>query len=275
MSGAFLDVFQDVDTITAQKSAPGTARICLTSRAKLVVETPEKARELLAAAYEALAILDPDAAADALVDLIEGDAPPVIRRRVAAEEMRAQREAVANGAARVQEQLAAIKCGLCGRGPEDVFFIGGHGWRCADALSCRERMTAGLPGDDALDVAAGADPLAIPPNRIGEAAPQCAKCHAEPRAPGGPYGAKCLDMCHEALEFDHVCMICATPEERKALGCPAPPPDGDAPLEGCVRCGAAGVPLRPLTTEPGQVCNERARCDERREAAAKAGASHG
>src|SRR5215472_14537981 len=139
MSGAFLDVFQDVDTITAQKSAPGTARICLTSRAKLVVETPEKARELLAAAYEALAILDPDAAADALVDLIEGDAPPVIRRRVAAEEMRAQREAVANGAARVQEQLAAIKCGLCGWNCGGLALVPGHGWRCEDGIACRAR----------------------------------------------------------------------------------------------------------------------------------------
>jgi hypothetical protein len=52
---------------------------------------------------------------------------------------------------------------------------------------------------------------------------RCAKCHAEPRAPGGPYGAKCLDMCHEATEFDHVCMICATPEEAKALGFPVVP----------------------------------------------------
>ena len=47
---------------------------------------------------------------------------------------------------------------------------------------------------------------------------RCAKCHAEPCKDGSPFGERCLDMCHEALEFDHCCMICATPEEARALG---------------------------------------------------------
>jgi hypothetical protein len=47
---------------------------------------------------------------------------------------------------------------------------------------------------------------------------RCAKCRAEPCKPGSPFGQRCLDMCHEALEFDHCCMICATPEEARALG---------------------------------------------------------
>jgi len=170
------------------------------------IHTAPAARDLFEAFFEALRLLDPDGAPDALVGLIEGDALAVIRRRVAEAEAKCERAHL-------------------------------------------------VPVDEAED--------------DWSPAPQCAKCHAEPRAPGGPYGAKCLDMCLEALEFDHCCMICATPEERKALGYPAPPQDYDAPLEGCVRCGATDKPLRPLATEPGQVCNERARCDERREKAAK------
>jgi hypothetical protein len=49
-------------------------------------------------------------------------------------------------------------------------------------------------------------------------------------------------------------------------------PADDAPLEGCVRCGATGKPLRPLTSEPGQVCWNTPLCDQRREDAAKAAA---
>jgi hypothetical protein len=48
--------------------------------------------------------------------------------------------------------------------------------------------------------------------------------------------------------------------------------DDWAPLVGCVRCRATGVPLRPLTSEPGKVCWNTPLCDQRREAAAKAGA---
>jgi|SRR5262245_19606164 len=43
----------------------------------------------------------------------------------------------------------------------------------------------------------------------------------------------------------------------------------DAPLEDCVRCGATGVPLRQLTTEPGQVCHNSGACGRRRQAAAQ------
>lgn len=53
-----------------------------------------------------------------------------------------------------------------------------------------------------------------------QAAKACAKCHAEPVKDGSPFGERCLDMCHEATEFDHCCMICATPEEARALGFP-------------------------------------------------------
>lgn len=72
-----------------------------------------------------------------------------------------------------------------------------------------------------------------------EPAEACAKCHSAPRKPGrtsqGPwqYCERCLDMCHEALEFDHCCMICATPEEARALGCrlPQDEPAGHAPRQ--------------------------------------------
>jgi hypothetical protein len=55
----------------------------------------------------------------------------------------------------------------------------------------------------------------------------------------------CLDMCHEALEFDHCCMICASPEEARALGWPVVdeehglprlPPDAGPPPVLCPTC---------------------------------------
>jgi hypothetical protein len=58
------------------------------------------------------------------------------------------------------------------------------------------------------------------------AGPLCIKCKTNrvplPHAPGmsAYFCPACLDMCHEALEFDHCCMICATPEEARALGWP-------------------------------------------------------
>ena len=39
--------------------------------------------------------------------------------------------------------------------------------------------------------------------------------------------------------------------------------EDDAPLTGCVRCAATGVPLRPLTLEPGLVCWNSDACAER------------
>ncbi len=56
------------------------------------------------------------------------------------------------------------------------------------------------------------------PERAALDEARCAKCHAEPCKDGSPFCARCLDICHEALEFDHCCMICATPEEARALG---------------------------------------------------------
>jgi hypothetical protein len=58
------------------------------------------------------------------------------------------------------------------------------------------------------------------------AGPLCIKCKTNrvplPHAPGmsAYFCPACLDMCHEALEFDHCCMICASPEEARALGWP-------------------------------------------------------
>jgi hypothetical protein len=46
----------------------------------------------------------------------------------------------------------------------------------------------------------------------------CRKCKTRTAASDGPYCRACADMCHEALEFDHLCMICATPEEARAHG---------------------------------------------------------
>jgi len=69
--------------------------------------------------------------------------------------------------------------------------------------------------------------------------PGCGKCETAPAARPGetrPDGqpsmnalfcARCLDRCHEATDFAHVCIICASPEERAALGLGGPGQDGD------------------------------------------------
>ena len=136
----------------------------------------------MAAFYEAVRLLDPAGASDALLDLIDDDALAKILARAREED--ARREALAApGVTRMADipPSPGPLCPRCGSpGPLDEAGV------CENTGACSRRS--------------------------------CAKCHAEPRSPGGPYGAKCLDMCHEALEFDHVCMICATPEEAKALG---------------------------------------------------------
>jgi len=157
VSDAYLDMMPAIEKFgPVAKAAGDAAWIAVQPVGKLYVESPDAARELLAAAYKALAILDPGAAADALVDLIESDALAVIRRRVAEAEVRLVSATNEDGS--INPELLAILRG--------------------------------------------------------------------------------------------------TPD--------------DAPLEGCVRCGATGVPLRPLTMEPGSVCRSAWRCEERREAAAKA-----
>jgi len=66
----------------------------------------------------------------------------------------------------------------------------------------------------------------------------CGRCGTAPagrpgetRPDGQPsdralYCDACLDRCHEATDFAHICIICATPEERAALGLGAPGADG-------------------------------------------------
>lgn len=52
-----------------------------------------------------------------------------------------------------------------------------------------------------------------------EQLPTCIKCKARPVTSGGyDFCDDCIDICHEALEFDHLCMVCATPEESRAHG---------------------------------------------------------
>lgn len=54
------------------------------------------------------------------------------------------------------------------------------------------------------------------------AAGACLKCRQNPaRDAAVPFCARCLDICHEALEFDHCCVICAGPEEARQHGWPA------------------------------------------------------
>lgn len=91
----------------------------------------------------------------------------------------------------------------------------------------------------------------------------CAKCHAEPVMDGQRFGGRCLDMCHEALEFDHCCMICATPEEAKALGFPVvslPEPENQAGPT-CARCGSGAVVT--LHADGEYRCHNPKRCAER------------
>lgn len=44
----------------------------------------------------------------------------------------------------------------------------------------------------------------------------CGRC-GEP-ADGGGFCAACIDRCHEATEFDHICQVCASPDEARTRG---------------------------------------------------------
>jgi hypothetical protein len=49
----------------------------------------------------------------------------------------------------------------------------------------------------------------------------CRKCKTRPVTLGAyapDFCDDCIGMCHEALEFDHLCMICASPEEAREHG---------------------------------------------------------
>lgn len=83
--------YADACKFTAHKHEPSDggadhAYILLSQQIKLWLREPEKARQLLAAAFEAVRILDPDGAADAVFALIEGDALAKIRARILEED---------------------------------------------------------------------------------------------------------------------------------------------------------------------------------------------
>lgn len=55
--------------------------------------------------------------------------------------------------------------------------------------------------------------------------PPCLKCRERTARGEGhyapPFCGRCVDMCHEALEFDHCCVICAAPDEARYYGFPS------------------------------------------------------
>jgi hypothetical protein len=86
----------------------------------------------------------------------------------------------------------------------------------------KERFTEALKRQGPIYMLPGPGLIAGDP--VVRAGPLCIKCRTNrvplPHAPGmsAYFCPDCLDMCHEALEFDHCCMICASPEEARALG---------------------------------------------------------
>jgi hypothetical protein len=105
----------------------------------------------------------------------------------------------------------------------------GHAWRddkhntIHATVSCGDTLIVLNDAATARQVAAECVKAADAMDALRPPEPSCAKCHAEPCKDGQQFGARCLDRCHEALEFDHCCMICATPEEARALGFPVIP----------------------------------------------------
>jgi predicted amidophosphoribosyltransferase len=50
--------------------------------------------------------------------------------------------------------------------------------------------------------------------------PECGRCGnaIAPAERSTKFCDACIDRCHEATEFDHVCQICATPGEARHYG---------------------------------------------------------
>jgi hypothetical protein len=99
------------------------------------------------------------------------------------------------------------------------------------------------------------------------AGPLCIKCKTNrvplPHAPGmsAYFCPACLDMCHEALEFDHCCMICATPEEARRAGWPTVEhdltitagPGADEAYQDVVNAGMHDARRRPDGQTTGEI----------------------
>ena len=125
---------------------------------RIFVESAADGQKLLTAAFEAVKLLDPDGAPDALIGLIEGDALARILRRAKEEDIR---EALAARPVRelsdaecdrlhamLQEDPAGpvisadaqvcFWCGTEGTGMKPIAVAGqGLKWECADAEACR------------------------------------------------------------------------------------------------------------------------------------------
>ena len=112
------------------------------------IDDPAVARQLLAAAFEAVKILDPDAASDALLDLIDDDALTVIRRRIAEQEApeagRVTRLAQIPPAGErpVRQVRTCARCGVTSASVPMLPLTGEDGFRCWSAERCAERAAA-------------------------------------------------------------------------------------------------------------------------------------
>jgi hypothetical protein len=109
-------------------------------------------------------------------------------------------------------RAAGNRCQQCGQPAP-----GGSDWCGACENANADEALAVLR--QAADDADGRNPEAA------TAVPLCCRCHGAPVRCPGAYLARgcpadsalycdaCIDRCHEATDFAHVCVICATPEE--------------------------------------------------------------
>ena len=169
-------------TCTSQETAHTSREVLALIRfgpaGDMYLYEPETARELLAAAFAAVQILDPEGADDTLSDLLDAGALNKILRRIA------QQEAA--------EQKAACRwCKVCG-----VIVTGGEigpdgvTWLCEDHRDdAAQAPYPGFPerypsGADSHMTEDGSLPVAAPDTAQPEdiPIPSCADCHADGRS---------------------------------------------------------------------------------------------
>ena len=128
---------------------PGIAMVDLDGPGTIYLYTPAKARELLAAAFDAVKFLDPAGAPDALLALIE-DGLATILARANEEDIREALAAREPG----PELAECATCHLIGTPAEMnpvAYKVLGTGeaelrWYCRDIGACNERAVPGLAG---------------------------------------------------------------------------------------------------------------------------------
>lgn len=228
---------------------PGIAMVDLGGPGTIYLYTRAKARELLAAAFGAVKILDPDGAPDAVLALIETDALATILARAEESDIR---EALA------AREPAPHTCADCGAlavagelGPDGTI------WKCANHLDY-----------GAADVACDRLQDAAPDTAQPEDIPVAAACRWCGTTEGHLLKVGTLDDGSDRL-------FCADTETCYVRR-PVDAQPEDIPKRACADCGAteATGPLGEQVSVPGEPvvlrCHNRPNCQQRQ--AAKAGA---